>query len=383
MSAATTVPPSAGLSTRSRPSRTASRSARPTRPLPSGRAPPTPSSRTRMLEGPVLDARPRRRTCGTRVLCDVGQRLGDDEVRRRLDRSRQPVHGHVDLDRHGRPRGQRLDARAQAAAREDRREEALRELAQLFGRQLRLLDRLAYELGRGFGVRPERLVGLLQGDDGLDEALLRSVVQVANHAPAFPSAAATIRERDAARSDACLDVRDRGRDELRERRHALLGVGRELLALRRGAHRAPERPLDHDRDRHGATNPQPLRHLRRGTRKRGCSRRREPTGRFVPPWPTPCPTRASDECPPASRRLRSRCWRRWSSSRQARAARSSWPRRRRAAPAPRRRLRRPPPRARPSRRASPRAAAPPARPQDAPARPRPAGAPSRRVPSRT
>jgi hypothetical protein len=46
MSAATSVPPSAGLSTRSRPSRTARRSARPRRPLPSGRAPPTPSSRT-------------------------------------------------------------------------------------------------------------------------------------------------------------------------------------------------------------------------------------------------------------------------------------------------------------------------------------------------
>jgi hypothetical protein len=46
MSAAKSVPYPAGLSTRSWPSRAASRSASPTRPLPSGRAPPAPSSRT-------------------------------------------------------------------------------------------------------------------------------------------------------------------------------------------------------------------------------------------------------------------------------------------------------------------------------------------------
>jgi hypothetical protein len=56
-------------------------------------------------------------------------------------------------------------------------------------------------------------------------------------------------------------IRDRGCGELGELRHALLGVGREPLAVCAGDDRAPQRSLDHDRYRHGATNPHPLHHL--------------------------------------------------------------------------------------------------------------------------
>ena len=147
ISAATRVPPSAGLSTRSRPSRAASRSASPIRPLPPRRAPPTPSSRTSIPSVPSSKARRDRGAPGASVLGDVGQRLGDDEVGGRLDRRRQPAHGHVVLDRHRHPRRQRLHARAQPALREHRREDAVRELAQLGVRPLCLVERLGQQGG--------------------------------------------------------------------------------------------------------------------------------------------------------------------------------------------------------------------------------------------
>ncbi len=52
---------------------------------------------------PVLDPRGDRGARGAGVLGDVGERLGDDEVGGRLDRRRQPVDRHVDLDGHRRP----------------------------------------------------------------------------------------------------------------------------------------------------------------------------------------------------------------------------------------------------------------------------------------
>ena len=57
---------------------------------------------------------------GARVLGDVGQRLGDDEVGGRLDRGGSRSTRHVDLDRHGRPRRQLGDDRVQPALGQDR-----------------------------------------------------------------------------------------------------------------------------------------------------------------------------------------------------------------------------------------------------------------------
>src|SRR4030088_1640055 len=48
------------------------------------------------LNGAVLDPRRHRGVSGVSVFGDVGQRLGDDEVGRRLDRRGKPAHGHVD-----------------------------------------------------------------------------------------------------------------------------------------------------------------------------------------------------------------------------------------------------------------------------------------------
>ena len=150
MSAATSVPPSAGLSTRSRPSRTASRSASPTKTAPVGPGASDAVVAHLDLEGAVLDARRDRGASGASVFRDVGERLGDDEVRGRLDRGREPAHGHVVLDRHRHPRSQRVHPRAQPTLGEDRREDAVRELAQLGRRLLGVVERLGQQ---GGGVR--------------------------------------------------------------------------------------------------------------------------------------------------------------------------------------------------------------------------------------
>src|SRR6185369_100185 len=57
-----------------------------------------------------------------RVLRDVGQRLGDDVVRGRLDGGRQPVvEVVVDVDGERGAPGESLEGRPEAAVREDRR----------------------------------------------------------------------------------------------------------------------------------------------------------------------------------------------------------------------------------------------------------------------
>ena len=89
-----------GLSTSRWPSRASSRSASPRRPVPSaGSAPPTPSSATTTVACPLERRDADRRVRGVRVLGDVRDRLGDDVVRGRLDRRRQPLVRQLgDLD---------------------------------------------------------------------------------------------------------------------------------------------------------------------------------------------------------------------------------------------------------------------------------------------
>ena len=228
MSAATSVPPSAGLSTRSRPSRTASRSAEPHETAAVG--PGASDAVVAHLDSQraVLDARRDRGAVGARVLRDVGQRLGDDEVGGRLDRGREPAHGHVDLDRHRHPRRQRVHSRAQPAVGEDRREDAVRELAQLGGRLLGVVERLGHERG-----------GVLLARSRRPGAASFSVMTVWTRRCCAPSCrsrttrrrsssvAATIRARDAASVRPRLDVRDRRRDQLGELLDPRLRVRRQ------------------------------------------------------------------------------------------------------------------------------------------------------------
>ena len=86
-----------------------------------------------------------------RVLRHVGDRLGDDVVRGRLDRRRQPLLGQLgDLDGQRRPRQQALQRRAETAFGEDRRMDAARQLAQL----LEPLRELILRRGQQSRARP-------------------------------------------------------------------------------------------------------------------------------------------------------------------------------------------------------------------------------------
>ena len=114
------------------------------------------------------------------VLGDVGQRLGDQVVRGRLDGLRQPLIGDLlDLDRHGRPAGEHLDRGAQAVIAEHGRVQAAGELAQLGQREGELLGgRREDRPGRRrIGFEPRQRDPQRQRQR--DQALLGAVVKVA------------------------------------------------------------------------------------------------------------------------------------------------------------------------------------------------------------
>ena len=94
-----------------------------------------------------------------------------------------------------------------------------------------LLERLVDE-GRRLAVAPvEGPLGELEPDDRVHEPLLRAVVQVPHH----PAAGVVGRSEQPGpgpgQLSAGLGVRDRRRDEVRERREARLGVGRARLGV--------------------------------------------------------------------------------------------------------------------------------------------------------
>ena len=130
-SARIVVPCPGRLSTASVASSASRRSRRPARPEPAVmRAPPGPSSATvtqslRCRSSSRTDASGRRR-----VLDDVRQRLGDDEIRGELDRIRQSLpHRSVHAHRQRHPSRQRLDSSLETFVPQERRVDSSRELA--------------------------------------------------------------------------------------------------------------------------------------------------------------------------------------------------------------------------------------------------------------
>jgi hypothetical protein len=112
-----------------------------------------------------------------RVAClldDVRQRVGHDEVRARLDGRREPHGRDVDLDGQIEPARERADAGRQATAQQDGRKDAVR--------LLRHPERIRDERLGPRGIPPDRTLRQLHRHDGVDQALLRSVVQVSDHA---------------------------------------------------------------------------------------------------------------------------------------------------------------------------------------------------------
>ena len=265
------------------------------------------------LDGDVAGAaRERdRRLRGARVLGDVGERLGGDEVGRALDRLGQAVPAR-DVERDGdrRAAGQRLQRRLQPALGEHGGMDAAREVAQLLQARLQLRDRAVEQLGDvvvALGLQPRAA----QQQRERDEPRLRAVVQVALQPPARRVARLhDPRARGAQLVDARLqlvvEVRDVAAQQAREvgERHQR---GRDERGPERGVARAGLR------DRHEREGEQREdvdgRHLqalerrrwRASGRSRGAARARTGPRRRARRAPSARPRR------PARRRSAARC----------------------------------------------------------------------------
>ena len=122
-----------------------------------------------------LDARAR--VAG--VLGDVGERLGDHEVGRRLDhRGRAAIDVGVDGDVGRHAPAERVDGGGEPAGDEHRRRDPAREVAQLGDRRARLAARLADEVGE-LGLVGQPRLGAAELHAQGHEPRLRAVVEVA------------------------------------------------------------------------------------------------------------------------------------------------------------------------------------------------------------
>ena len=90
---------------------------------------------------------------GVRVLDDVCQRFGHDEVRARLDLGRKPLGRDIDSNRQVEPCHDRVDAGPEATVGEHCGQDPVCQLAQLAVALLRLLERLAERATRPFRLR--------------------------------------------------------------------------------------------------------------------------------------------------------------------------------------------------------------------------------------
>ncbi len=183
------------------------------------------------------------------VLPDVGERLGDDEVGRRLDRHRQPlVEVGVELDGHGRAVGQGLERGGEPAVGEHGGMDPGREGAQVVDRGLGMLERVVDEAAGALGVFVPALLGELEVDHDVDELLLGAVVEVA----AEPSPLLVARLQDAGARGrqllARIGIGEGVGHQLGGAGDALLRVGGQLEGAPAGSdHRAPEAAGDDDR----------------------------------------------------------------------------------------------------------------------------------------
>ena len=123
--------------------------------------------------------------------------------------------------------------------------QAAGELAQLGERVLELQRGAAQQLDRDVRVA-QLLLQHPQLDGDRDQPLLRAVVQVALEPPALGDAGLEDADRERVELGARLRALQRQRDELREARQALLGVGAERVDGR-DEHQPPRAPAGHDR----------------------------------------------------------------------------------------------------------------------------------------
>ena len=282
MRACTRVPRPGGLQTWKRPCMALTRSARPRSPVPGGRVGAA-DAVVADLDLELVAVEPDRHHGVRRaaVLADVGERLGDHEVGRRLDRHRQPlVELGVELDGHRRAVGQRLQRGHEPAVGEHGGVDAGREVAQVVDRRLGVLERVVDEPAGALGVLLPALLGELEVDHDVDELLLGAVVEVA--AEPAPLLVAGLQDAGARGREllARVGVGERVGDQLGEAGDALLGVGGQAeRAPVGGDHRAPQPAGDDDRRADRRADADRAQAAARARPRGRRSRRRAPGGR--------------------------------------------------------------------------------------------------------
>jgi hypothetical protein len=107
-----------------------------------------------------------------------------EEVRVRLDLFPEPLARDIDVNRQVEPAHHRIDAPPQPTARERRGQDPVGEIAQLGVALLGVLERVADERLSLSVAIAQGLPCELQRDDGVHQALLRAVVQIAHDATA-------------------------------------------------------------------------------------------------------------------------------------------------------------------------------------------------------
>ena len=176
-----------------------------------------------------------------RMLDDVGERLGDGVVRRRLHRFGQAFRERdVELDREGCSGRQHLERGPESALGEDCRMDPLCELAQLGDRLGELLRELFEQLVGFLRAGAQLALRDPEPDRQRHQSLLSAVVQVALDAATFSVAGLD----DALARRGQLVARARARDgkpdKLGERLQAALGLERKGFLRLRATTRAPQ-----------------------------------------------------------------------------------------------------------------------------------------------
>ena len=183
IAALTRVPPPGGALDQQAAVEASTRSRRPRSPAPAGSAPPTPSSVTSIATRPFARMTSMSDAGGICVLDDVGERFGRDEVDGRLDGGWEPLRTDGQVDRHGRTPRERGECGWEAFLGQDRRVDAACERAQLAEGVDDLGVRLGEELVRRRTSVGEPAAGELEREPDPEQALLRSVMEVALEPP--------------------------------------------------------------------------------------------------------------------------------------------------------------------------------------------------------
>ena len=252
------VPRCGGLSTSRRPLRASTRAARPRRPEPAaGVGAPDAVVGHRHRRAAVRPGDAHRRVRRLRVLGHVRDRLRDHVVGRRLDRRLEPSFGQLgDLDRHGRPRQQRVERCSETALGEQDGVKPARQLSQLLEPLREIVLGRRQKLAGGLRVVVELRPGHAQLQCDGDEALLSAVVEVALESPPLGVADRHELGTRCGQPLPGVGVGKRLPDEVREVAESMLEPVRQRLVRRGGRHQRAPQPARHgDRRRHRGAVP--------------------------------------------------------------------------------------------------------------------------------